>query len=113
MIDDNEIQNIIKAYFKQKDILVNHQIDSYDDLIDNIFPKILSQYFPLTVKINNDKIKYIEISVLKININKPYYTENNGCTKKMTPNIARLRNFTYSCKNHLVCDNFIKLNKFL
>ena len=51
MIDDNEIQNIIKAYFKQKDILVNHQIDSYNDLIDNIFPKILSQYFPLTVKL--------------------------------------------------------------
>ena len=31
-----------------------------------------------------------------MNIETPHYTENNGCTKIMTPNIARLRNFTYA-----------------
>ena len=29
-------------------------------------------------------------------IKKPISVENNGCSKIMTPNIARLRNYTYS-----------------
>ena len=96
MIDDSQTEDIICQYFKQKDILVNHHIDSFNDLIDNILPKILSQSFPLTVNLNNNKIKSIALEIVKININKPYYTENNGCSKPMTPNIARIRNYTYS-----------------
>ena len=38
----------------------------------------------------------MEIELNSLNIEKPYYTENNGCSKMMTPMIARLRNSTYS-----------------
>lgn len=96
MINDSQIENIICKYFDQENILVNHHIESYNDLIDNILPKILSQCFPLSVNLTNDKIKNITLNVVNININKPYYTENNGCSKIMTPNVARLRNYTYS-----------------
>ena len=85
MIDDSQIEDIIGHYFKQQDILVNHHTESYNDLIDNILPKILSQSFPLSVNLNNDKIQNITLNIDKININKPYYTENNGCSKVMTP----------------------------
>ena len=45
MIDDQYIKLIIDKYFQRENILVSHQIDSYNDLIDNIIPKILSQTF--------------------------------------------------------------------
>ena len=99
MIDDDCIQNIIDKYFEQNDILVNHQIESYNDFIDTILPKIISQFFPLSIVFNDQSdggIKEIRLNIITVKIEKPFYTENNGCSKIMTPNIARLRNYTYS-----------------
>jgi len=97
MIDDTVIQNIIDKYFEQENSLTSHQIQSYDNFIDVIFPKIISQFFPINLEFDGDcKIKKLTMDIKNITINPPYYTENNGCSKIMTPNIARLRNFTYS-----------------
>jgi len=96
MLDDECIHTIIDKYFKENG-LTSHQIESYDDYIDNIFPMIISQFFPIELEYpESSKIKKIIINVKDIIVEPPYYTENNGCTKIMTPNIARLRNFTYS-----------------
>ena len=58
MLDDNFIENIIDKYFQQENILTAHQIESYDDFIDNIFPTIISQFFPLELEFSeNSKIK--------------------------------------------------------
>jgi len=54
---------IIRTYFEQNDILVKHQIESYNDYIDNIIPNILSQFSPIEVNINSDKINFIKIDV--------------------------------------------------
>jgi DNA-directed RNA polymerase II subunit RPB2 len=116
MIDDTQIEYIICQYFKQKDILANHHTESYNDLIDNILPKILSQSFPLKVNLNNNKIKSITLDLVNININKPYYTENNGCSKIMTPSIARLRNYTYSLAVNIdlsITYNIIEPNSYV
>ena len=43
MIDKNHINHIIQEYFSRENILINHQIDSYNDLIDNILPEIISK----------------------------------------------------------------------
>jgi DNA-directed RNA polymerase II subunit RPB2 len=96
MLDEKCIQTIIQKYFEQENILTYHQIESYDNFIDNIYPCIISQYFPFKLDFNNSKVKSITVNIENIHIDNPYYTENNGCTEKMTPNIARLRNFTYS-----------------
>ena len=97
MIDDNCIQNIIDKYFEQANVLTSHQIQSYDNFIDVIFPKIISQFFPINLEFEGDsKIKKLTMDIKNLTVNPPYYTENNGCSKIMTPNIARLRNFTYS-----------------
>ena len=45
MKDSELIENIIQKYFKEDNVLTNHQIESYNDFIDNILPKIISQYF--------------------------------------------------------------------
>ena len=98
MLDDKCVEQLIHKYFKRNNILVNHQIESYNDYIDNILPNILSQYFPLVINFNDkvSTIKSITLKLKNMNIESPYFTENNGCTKVMTPHIARLRNCTYS-----------------
>ena len=36
MLDDKCVQQLIHKYFQRNNILVNHQIESYNDYIDNI-----------------------------------------------------------------------------
>ena len=96
MIDKNHINHIIHEYFNRDHILVNHQIESYNDLIDNILPEIISNTFPIKINIKNTNIDSVEFSIKNIRLERPTYTEKNGCNKVMTPNIARLKNYTYS-----------------
>ena len=87
-------EDIIDSYFKDNS-LVKHQIESYNKLIDEIIPNILSQYFPLSVDYNDNVIKNITLNIHKLNIGQPFYTENNGCSKLLTPNMARVKNTSY------------------
>ena len=106
MIDKTHVDHIIHKYFTRENILVNHQIESYDDLIDNILPRIISNIFPINVPVKNSDIKEIELSVNNIRLERPYYTEKNGCSRVMTPTISRLRKDTYSLK--VIVDIMIK-----
>ena len=54
---DLNIDEIIKCYFNQKNILVNHQLKSYDEFIDKILPNIISNYFPITMNFDSENIK--------------------------------------------------------
>jgi len=96
MVDKNHINHIIHEYFSREHILINHHIESYNDLIDNILPSIISNVFPVKVNIKKAGIDSTEFSVKNIKLERPSYTEKNGCSKVMTPNIARLKNYTYS-----------------
>ena len=96
MIDKNHINHIIHEYFSRENVLINHHIESYNDLIDNILPEIISKIFPIKIKINKMDIDSISFSIKNIHIESPTYTEKNGCNKIMTPHIARLKNYTYS-----------------
>ena len=92
------IDKVISAYFKKKDVLVDHQIGSYNDFIDNTLPKILSQSFPIKLNFNSDEspVKSVMMDLENIKIGLPMCTENNGSSTVMTPSIARNRNYTYS-----------------
>tara|TARA_B100000900_G_scaffold415953_1_gene448097 strand:- start:3920 stop:7276 length:3357 start_codon:yes stop_codon:yes gene_type:complete len=113
MIDKNHINHIIHQYFSQENILVNHQIESYNNLIDEILPKIISDIFPINTNSNDIKI---EIFAKNIKFERPSYTEKNGCTKIMTPSVARYKNYTYSLMVlidldiHLTKDNITTTN---
>ena len=71
------IDEIIKCYFKQKNILVSHQLKSYNEYIDKILPNIISNYFPINMNFESSNIKRITINITNINIGKPFTTENN------------------------------------
>jgi len=95
MLTDENIHAIIRKYFKNS-ALTDHQISSYNDLIDNIMPSMLANLFPLLIPVNTDIVDHITLSIDKINIDYPTYTENNGCSRPMTPYIAKLKNYSYS-----------------
>ena len=86
---------IIDMYFKRNNILVKHQIESFDNLIDNIIPNIFNQYFPIELEFKDNIIKNISLKIVNITTCQPFSTENNGCSKLMTPSIARNKNTSY------------------
>ena len=88
---------IIQSYFNRKNIIVDHQIKSYNYYVDTIIPQIIYQNFPLIIKFNDIEciIREISLDITNIRIGKPHMIENNGCSKLMTPNMARIRNSTY------------------
>ena len=90
---------LIQRYFDQKNILINHQIASYNYYVDEIIPKIINQYFPVLINFNDhiqdSSIESIELMIQNLRIREPLLIENNGCSKLMTPNMARERNSTY------------------
>jgi len=102
MLNDNIIDTIISTYFDQNNVLTNHQTSSYDNFMDVILPSILGQYFPLNIPVNDNTITNIVVSVISVTTDYPYYTENNGCSKIMTPSVARLRNYTYALSLKIV-----------
>ena len=116
---DLNYDEIIKTYFDQPNIVVKHQIDSYEEYIEKILPSIISNYFPIIMNFDTDKIKTIEFNIINVTIGEPITTENNGCSKLLTPEIARLRNYNYVSpiivdfkSTVTICENetFIKLN---
>ena len=125
------IDEIIKCYFNQKNILVKHQLDSYNEFIYsdiNGIRYIIKRGNPLLIykePLNSDGTEYkydIEIyfgetlhenqeeglindKVENIFVSCP--TElNDGESKYMYPNIARLKGYTY--KSNIFCNIGIK-----
>lgn len=91
---DLNYDEIIKSYFDQENILVQHQISSYNEFVEKILPNIISNYFPINISFNN-KIKNISLDIINVVLGNPTTTENNGCSKLLTPNVSRLRNYNY------------------
>lgn len=104
-IDQEASWNVIKSYFENKHLhqLVKHQIESYNDFIQNQMKKTIQMFNPLVIRSPHDYIKEFQKYRLQVIINfenlslyRPEIHENNGATKLMFPNDARLRNFTYN-----------------
>ena len=95
MIDEQGIRTIVESYFRQKNVLTRHQIDSYDTFILDIIPSILSQFFPITLG-SIGEIDSFKISIADVRTESPVYYDLDGCQSTLTPMIARLNNLTYS-----------------
>ena len=101
----NDCWKIIESYFDNKHLvqLVRHQIDSYNDFIQVQMKKTIQMFNPLHIRSIQDYFKEFKKHRLEIIIEfenlcvyRPEIHENNGATKLMFPNDARLRNFTYT-----------------
>jgi len=96
---------LIDAYFSKEHLqqLVRHQLESYNDFIERQIPNTINMFNPVSITSehdydkDSDKFKLeIQISFENFGLNRPQIHENNGATKLMFPQEARLRNFTYA-----------------
>lgn len=96
---------IIESYFagQHLDRLVRHQIESYDHFINHQVQKTIEMFNPVRVVSEHDFIPETGNHALEVFIRfenfkmyPPQIHENNGATKMMLPQEARLRNFTYA-----------------
>ena len=106
---------IIQSYFegKQLERLSRHQIESYNNFVNYQMQKTIEMFNPIVIKSENDFIPQtgeygliIHLNITNLKFYPPQIYENNGATKLMMPQEARLRNFTYSSSTTV--DLFIK-----
>jgi DNA-directed RNA polymerase beta subunit len=105
---------ILESYFADQHLqrLVRHQIESYNHFINYQAGRTIKMFNPL--KISSDKhlldsgfnLLEVEISFDNFKMYPPQIHENNGATKTMLPQEAKLRNFTYA--SNMTVDVHIK-----
>src|SRR6056300_724751 len=105
---DNQTEDpytIIESYFQGKYLerLVRHQIESYNHFVNYQIQRTIDMFNPVKIHSENDyvaeKDKYfleVFISFTNFKLYPPQIHENNGATKTMYPQEAKLRNFTYA-----------------
>lgn len=100
---EKDTWKVIDSYLRQSNnrLLIRHHLDSYDDFMDKKIESIVKQFNPLSIyndydADNNNYRSEINIEFGEIYFSSPLIHENNGSTKLMYPNDARLRNLTYS-----------------
>ena len=96
---------IIQSYFEGQYLerLVRHQIESYNHFINYQIQRTIQMFNPVVIHSENDYVQEKDKYFLEVNISfsnfklyPPQIYENNGATKTMLPQEAKLRNFTYA-----------------
>ena len=94
-------RRLVEQYVAENNILVRHQVDSFNDCIANRLDQIVTGFNP--IEINEQYMPDLGIYKHRVSINienarleRPTITEKDGQHKIMMPNDARLRNLTYS-----------------
>jgi DNA-directed RNA polymerase II subunit RPB2 len=97
--------SIIESYFKGQHLqrLVRHQLESYNNFVGYQINKTIDMFNPVHIASEQDydaksgkHSLEIYITFENFHIYRPQIQENNGATKLMFPQEARLRNFTYA-----------------
>jgi len=102
-IDEFDSWTIIKSLINEDnwEHLVRHHLESYNDFMKNKIPIIIRQFNPLSIyhgyqEETNTYNYEIRIEFTDSYFTKPMIYENDGSTKIMYPQEARLRNISYS-----------------
>ena len=97
--------DIIGSYFQGQHLerLVRHQVESYNLFVNHQILQTIDMFNPVHIVSEQDYDAESGTTSLEVDINfenfriyRPQIQENNGATKLMFPQEARLRNFTYS-----------------
>ena len=97
--------DIIESYYDGQHLTrcVRHQLESYNQFVNHEIQKTIDMFNPVTIHSEHDYDKESDnyslemiITFVNFHIYRPQIHENNGATKLMFPQEARLRNFTYS-----------------
>tara|TARA_A100001015_G_scaffold82391_1_gene91372 strand:- start:2372 stop:5923 length:3552 start_codon:yes stop_codon:yes gene_type:complete len=105
ILSEDTSWQIIQSYFKDQHLsqLVRHQLESYNDFVNYQIQKTIDMFNPVQICSEQDYDKEsgkysleIYITFENFNLYRPQIHENNGASKLMFPQEARLRNFTYA-----------------
>ena len=116
---DDDTWKVVWSYIRdQPNVWVAHQINSYNDCIDNMIPDIIHdpQYNPLTLfgeldpETKQFNLEY-QLRFHKFSIAKPIIQENNGANKIMTPNDARIRTITYAANLYVDMEHSVRFRQ--
>jgi DNA-directed RNA polymerase II subunit RPB2 len=97
--------DMIGSYFENGHLerLVRHQLESYNEFVSNQIERTIEMFNPVHIASEQDYDRVLKQHRLEIvvefknfNLYRPQIHENNGATKLMFPQEARLRNFTYA-----------------
>jgi len=100
-----EPYDIIESYFEGQHLerLGRHQIESYNHFTNYQTQRTIQMFNPVIIRSENDfvseKNQYfleVHVSFENFKLYPPQIHENNGATKIMLPQEAKLRNFTYA-----------------
>ena len=97
---------LIKSYFDDGNHLkklVRHQIESYDHFVNFQVQRTIQMFNPVEIRADTDYVSEHDKYILEVfiyfenfKLYPPQIHENNGATKHMLPQEAKLRNFTYA-----------------
>ena len=97
--------DILESYFAGKPLerLARHQLESYNNFVNFQMQRTIEMFNPITIRSVNDYDEKTDTFGLEVKLylknlrfQHPQIHENNGATKTMMPQEARLRNFTYA-----------------
>tara|TARA_B110000444_G_C18849944_1_gene604761 strand:- start:935 stop:4540 length:3606 start_codon:yes stop_codon:yes gene_type:complete len=95
----------VESYFRNQHLkqLIRHQLESYNYFVNTQIVNTIGMFNPVHICSDHDYIKDydlhrldVDITFENFSIHRPQVYENNGATKIMFPQEARLRNFTYA-----------------
>lgn len=94
---------VIEKYFEENrdNFLVKHLLNTYNDFVLQKIEQIIEGFNTIDIYHNflpsiRDYQYIMHINIVNPTLSKPIIHEKDGSTKIMTPNDARLRNFTYA-----------------
>jgi DNA-directed RNA polymerase subunit B" len=90
------MRELVDAYFKEHG-LIDHQIESYNDFVENRLQKIIDEVGYIETEISGG----YKVKLGKIKVGKPVIKEADGSVRPITPMEARIRDLTYSVPLYL------------
>ncbi|AAB99043.1 DNA-directed RNA polymerase, subunit B'' (rpoB2) [Methanocaldococcus jannaschii DSM 2661] len=90
------MRELVDAYFKEHG-LIDHQIESYNDFVENRLQKIIDEVGYIETEITGG----YKVKLGKIKVGKPVIKEADGSIRPITPMEARIRDLTYSVPLYL------------
>jgi DNA-directed RNA polymerase II subunit RPB2 len=108
---ENDTFEVIKAYLNQKQHLINHQVEGYNQFVSINIQDVIEQFNPIRLHFDYEPILKEYLKGIKIYINNPGFDEPSiitasGCSKKIYPHDARIKKLTYS--SNLIVDVYIE-----
>lgn len=103
---DFDTWKTIDCYFRQDHILTQHQLESFNNLVDFVIPQIIEKNNPLRIATDFQPStgkfgKILVMHFMQTYLTKPLIHENNDIIKPLYPNEARLRGLTYAANMYI------------